>query len=179
MPLGHLTVVEADVDASIGVVSEIYPDNSDPILRKRIMIEDADVISRGIIVLGSMLVTDGHHLFVHQRGKLRRYLPNHGQRLYWHQCVRYEDLFRTRSQAIQLSHHGSDSRHCILRASCCSENEKSVGPFAFAGYPSSPVSSKPMDVPTALSWASISSISEDELRIDYVPPSSSEKTVWR
>ena len=53
MPLGHLTVVEADVDASIGVVSEIYPDNSDPILRKRIMIEDADVISQGIIALGS------------------------------------------------------------------------------------------------------------------------------
>ena len=64
MPLGHLTVVEADVDASIGVVSEIYPDNSDPILRKRIMIEDADVISQGIIGLGSMLVIDGHHFTV-------------------------------------------------------------------------------------------------------------------
>ena len=43
MPLGQLTVPEADADAYIAVVSQSYPRSSDPKLRRRIMIDDADV----------------------------------------------------------------------------------------------------------------------------------------
>jgi hypothetical protein len=45
MPLGQLTVPEADADASLAVVSQSYPRSSDPILRRRIMINNADLTS--------------------------------------------------------------------------------------------------------------------------------------
>ena len=51
-------------------------------------------------------------------------------------------------------------------------NGKSVGPYGFEFYPFNPVSSTPLDVPNALSWASMSPISNYELRIYYGTPSS-------
>ena len=64
MPLGQLTVPEDGADASIAVVSQSYRGSSNPILRRRIMIDNADVISQGIIGPGSMVVIDGLQLTV-------------------------------------------------------------------------------------------------------------------
>ena len=54
-------------------------------------------------------------------------------------------------------------------------NEMAVGPYGYEFYPFNPVSSIPIDVPTALSWSSMVAISNDTLRIDYGAPFSSNR----
>ena len=137
MPLGHLAVVEADADAIICIILEIYPDYSNPILRRRIMIEDTDVVSRGIMGLGSMLVIDGHHLTVLFINKESCGVT----------CLTmYKDYTGTNVSGVQIN-SGSDRKQYnfpitglipgttfFVRVAVV--NEKSAGPFAFAGYPS-------------------------------------------
>ncbi|KAL7541113.1 LOW QUALITY PROTEIN: hypothetical protein ACHAXR_012985 [Thalassiosira sp. AJA248-18] len=170
--MGHLVVAEADADASISIVSDSYPNSSDPILRKRIMIHDADVISQGIIGVGSMLVIDGLHLTVSSINEescgvtcltiTTDYTGTTGMKIY--------SGLNAKQYNFPITGLIPGTAYFVRVAAV---NEKSMGPFAFAGYPFSPISSTPMDVPAALSWASMSAVSEDKLRVDYGSPSPS------
>jgi hypothetical protein len=172
MPLGQLMVAEADADASIGVIVSSYPDSSDPILRKRIMIDDADVISQGVIGVGSALLIDGEVLTV-----LAINEDSCGVT-----CLTMNEDYTGAASSGMKIYSGAEAKHYnveieglipgvgyFLRAAAV--NEKSVSSFSFP-----PVSATPMDVPNALSWAKMTTgVDSDELRLDYGPPLLSDK----
>ena len=175
MPLGHLAVVEADADVSIAFVTQSYPDSSDSILRRRIVIDNVDVISQGLIGPGSMLVIGGQQLMVVSINDESCGVT----------CLTMDTDAASNVVSGVKVYDGLDPRHYkypitgltpgtsyYIRVAAV--NEKSVGPFAFVGYPLFPITSTPVDVPTALSWASLTSISHNELRIDFGTPSSSD-----
>ncbi|KAL7554112.1 hypothetical protein ACHAWF_017504 [Thalassiosira exigua] len=176
MPLEQLAVAEGDADASIGVVFESYPDSSDPVLRKRIMIENADPISQGIIQPGTILVIDGHHLTV----------SSIDEESCGATCLTMTNDYTGSDVSGMKIYSGPDPKEYkysitgllpgtefFVRVAAASEI--SVGPFAFPGYPLSPIATAPIAVPETLSWASMTAVSKDGLRIDYGPPIGSEK----
>jgi len=173
MPLGQLTVSEADSDASIALVTQSYSDSIDPILRKRIVIDDIDVISQGIIEPGSALVIGGNHLTVFSINEESCGVT----------CLTMNEDFAGGGIKVYT---GQDPRHYMHSINglipgtsyfvrVAAVNEKATSSFAFEGYPFFPISSTPMDVPTTISWATQTSISNSELRIDYGTPTSSDR----
>ena len=173
LPLGHLTLSESDADASIGLVSMSYPDSSDPILRKRIVISEEDVISQGVIGVGSVVVIEGQHLTVSSINEDSCGVT----------CLNMDQDYTGTNVSGMKVYSGLVSYHhyhhtltglipgTAFFVRVAAVNVYARSPFAFPGYPFSPVSSTPMDIPTGLSWASLSAVSKDKMRIDYGPPS--------
>ncbi|KAL9181119.1 hypothetical protein ACHAXT_009924 [Thalassiosira profunda] len=166
--LGQLSVAEADADASVGVVTVAYPDSSDPILRKRIIIDNP-------VPAGSLLIIERQHLTVLA-------INEDGCGV---TCLTMDADYAGASSSGMKVYSGADSKHYRYTVAgltpgqeyyvrVAAVNEKSQGPFAFEGYPLSPISATPVDVPTALSWAS-ATMSDDKLRLDWGAPLSSER----
>ena len=175
MPLEQMVVQEADVDASIALVTQSYPSSSDPIFRRRIIINNADVISRGVIAAGHEIVVDGRPFTVSSINA-----ENCGVT-----CLALNKDVGTSVSGMKIyaandPHHYKYSITGLKPGNAyfvrvAAVNEKAVGPYGYEFYPLNSVSSTPMDVPNALSWASMTAISNDTLRIDFGTPSSSDK----
>lgn len=175
MPLGQMVVQEADGDASIVLITQSYPTSSDPIFRRRIIIDNVDVISRGVIAVGLMIVVDGRTFTVSSINA-----ENCGVT-----CLALNKDVGTSVSGMKI-YAANDPHHYKYSITglepgnayfvrVAAVNEKAVGPYGYEFYPLNPVSSTPMDVPNALSWASMTAISNDTLRIDFGTPSSSDK----
>ncbi|KAL7442689.1 hypothetical protein ACHAXH_009869 [Discostella pseudostelligera] len=171
MPLGQMTVNEADVDASIAIVSQSFPNSIDPMLRRRIFIGNADAISQGDIGPGVILTIDGRQLTV-----LSVNDDSCGVA-----CLTMNKDYDGSNASGSKIYLGLDPRHYRLSIAglipgvayfvrVAAANELSVGPFSFDSYPFTPVSSTPMDVPAVLPWAAVSAISPNELLVDFAHP---------
>ena len=171
MPLGQMTVSEAEVDASIAAVLQSFPNSSDPILRRRIIIDDVDVISRGHIEPGSILTVDGRQLTIFSVNE-----DNCGVT-----CLTLNQDY-TGSNALGVKIFlGLNPRQYRLSIPglipgvayfirIAAANEHAVGPFSYDSYPFIPVPSTPMDVPSVLTWSAVSPTSNNTLRIDFSRP---------
>lgn len=171
LPLNQLVVSEAETDASIGVVTEAYPGSNDPILRRRILIDGADPIAQGAIVIGSDIVIDGQHVTISAIDEEQCGVT----------CLSLHVDYTGTSTSGMKIYSGDSSMHyrytidgltpgVAYFTRVAATNEQATGPFSFVGYPSTPIASTPMDVPASISWASLSSVSEDKLRVDFGSP---------
>ena len=165
--LGQVFVTSAEADKSIGMVIQAYPDSSDPILRPRIIIDDSKLISDGSIQISSELVIEGQHLTVSS--------------ICGANCLSMDrDFTGASSSGMEIystthtKHYGSTIRNLVPGQAyyirVASASDKATGSFALAGGPLGPISSTPMDIPTAISWASVTSIDSDKLRVDFGTP---------
>ena len=164
--LGQVSVTSAEADNGIGTVTQAYPDSLDPILRPRIIIDDARLISDGLIQVSSELVIEGQLFTV---------LSICGV-----DCLSMNQDFKGISSSgmdiyliTHTKHYSSTIRNLVpgqayfIRVAAA--NSKSIGPFAFAGEING-LMSTPMDIPAAISWASLVSFDSDKLRVDFGPP---------
>eukprot|EP00985_Skeletonema_marinoi_P002205 scaffold893_cov143-Skeletonema_marinoi.AAC.9 len=170
-PAGLLSVTESDADASIGLVAEAFPGSSDPNQRLRIMLEDAGLIIDGTIAVGTEVLIENQQLVVVSIND-----GNCGVT-----CLTMDrDYTGTKVSGMKI-YPGFDIKQYAFSITglnpgvpyfvrVAATNEKSTGPFSFVGYPSSPISVTPFDVPSAVSWASLSAVSNDEIRLDYGRP---------
>ena len=170
-PAGLLSVTESDADASIGLVAEAFPGSSDPNQRLRIMLEDAGLITDGTIAVGTEVLIENQQLVVVSIND-----GNCGVT-----CLTMDRDY-TGTQVIGMKiYPGFDIKQYAFSITglnpgvpyfvrVAATNEKSTGSFSFVGYPSSPISVTPFDVPSAVSWASLSAVSNDEIRLDYGRP---------
>ncbi len=168
---GRLSVPESDADTSIGLVAEAFPDSSDPNLRLRIMIEDASLIADGTISVGTEVLIENHQMVVAS-------INDGGCGV---TCLTMDRDYTGAEVSGMKIYLGFDTKHYASSITClnpgvpyfvrvAATNEKSTGPFSFVGYPSSPISFAPFDVPSAVSWASLSAVSKDEIRLDFGRP---------
>ncbi|KAL7473049.1 hypothetical protein ACHAXS_013421 [Conticribra weissflogii] len=167
-PFGRLTPTEDECDTSIGLVSQSFPANADPILRKRMYLEDGRLVSDGIIGVNSEIYVENHRIIVSS-------INDEGCGV---TCLTLNKDYpgtRTSGMKIYLS---SPLRHYSFvvpnlipgipyYVRVAAVNEKAVSPFSFDGYPYEPLPETPMDVPSAPSWVSLSPVSAQKLRIDF------------
>ena len=170
-PAGRFSVTALDADASVGLVSEAFPGSSDPNLRLRIMIDDASLITNGVITVGAELRIGGQKMVVASIND-----GNCGVT-----CLTMDRDYTGAEVSGMKIYHGFNGNQysfsiaglspgipCFIRVAAA--NEKSTGPFSFVGYPSNPISFTPFGVPSAITWATLSPISNNEIRLDHGRP---------
>ncbi|KAL7514942.1 hypothetical protein ACHAXN_013076 [Cyclotella atomus] len=171
LPLGQVIVTAADADNSIGFVTQSYPGSSDPILRRRIIIDDISLISGGIVHVGSELVIEGQRLTV-----IAINAEGCGST-----CLSMDqDYFGITPSgtkvydATNAMHFGATIPNLIpgqpYFVRVAAANEVATGQFAYFANSLGPASYTPMGVPNAISWASLASIDSDKLRVDFGAP---------
>jgi hypothetical protein len=172
-PSDRLVVSESFADTKVGLVSEAFPDSDDPNLRRRLMVDDVSLITQGTIKVGSELRIENQEMVVASinEGSCgvtcltmdRDYkgIAASGMKVY--------SGFNTRQYAFSIKGLRPGVAYYVRVAAT---NEGATGPFSFVGYPLVPISFTPIDVPSSVSWASLSSIHSDELRLDYELPKS-------
>ncbi|KAL7444023.1 hypothetical protein ACHAXM_009254 [Skeletonema potamos] len=170
-PAGRLSVTETDADTSIGLVAEAFPYSSDPNLRLRIMLDDASLITDETVAVGAELLIEQQKMIVTSINQ-----DNCGVT-----CLTMDsDYTGTKDSGMKI-YSGFDAKEYAFAITglnpgvpyfvrVAATNEKSTGPFSFVGYPFTPVSFAPFDVPSAISWASLSAVSSDGIRLDYGRP---------
>jgi len=170
-PAGRLSIAESDADTSIGLVAEAFPDSSDPNLRLRIMLGDANLITDDTIAVGAKLLIGTQKMMVTSINE-----GNCGVT-----CLTMDSDYTGTNDSGMKIYSGFDVKQYAFSITglnpgvpyfvrVAATNEKSTGPFSFVGYPFAPVSFTPFDVPSAISWASLSAISSNEIRLDYGHP---------
>eukprot|EP00956_Cyclotella_meneghiniana_P022416 scaffold42451_cov66-Cyclotella_meneghiniana.AAC.3 len=173
-PLGQVSVTTADADESIAIVTQAYPNSADPILRKRIVIDDADLISNGSIEIGSILVIDSSP-------PQQMTVSAINEESCGATCLSMEqDYLGTAATGMQvygsahMKHFGTTITHLIPGQEyffrVAATNEKATGPFAYLGDSLGPMPVTPMDVPSAISWASMTPLNAGKLHIEFGPP---------
>ena len=135
------------------------------------MIDGADPIAQGAIVIGSDIVIDGQHVTISAIDEEQCGVT----------CLSLNVDYTGTSTSGMKIYSGDSSMHyrytidgltpgVAYFTRVAATNEQATGPFSFVGYPSTPIASTPMDVPASISWASLSSVSEDKLRVDFGSP---------
>ncbi|KAL3797523.1 hypothetical protein HJC23_009887 [Cyclotella cryptica] len=169
LPLGQMITAAADADTSLGIVVQAYPNSIDPILRKRIIIGDSNLISDGDIGVGSEVVIEEQRLTVVSINDASCGIN----------CLSMDqDYSGTALSGMKIySNHSKHYSSMITNLvpghayfiRVAARNERAIGPFAYVGGLLDLISSTPMDVPTAISWALVTPVSSDKLRVDFGP----------
>ena len=171
-PAGRLSATEADADTSIGLVAEAFPESSDPNLSRRMMLEDANLITHGTIAVGAELLIEDQQMIVVSMND-----GNCGV-----SCLTMDrDYTGTKGSGMKI-YSGFDAKQYAFSVTSlkpgvpyfvrvAATNEQVTGPFSFVGYPFAPVAFTPFDVPSEISFASLSlSAVSSSLRLDYGRP---------